>query len=257
MKMDKHDAPSFQFYPKDFLSDPDVMQMNMAQKGAYITLLSFQWLNDGLPNNDSYIRNLLGATPKWKTLWYGIKHKFVEIDGKLYNKRLYKEKQKQIEHRKVASKAGKKGAEKRWQSHSDPTNSPMAKNSFSSSSSTSIATSTDNPPLSPLIEEGLYKNFNKDLIDEIYIHLMPSREVERFEKIGREMNTVAREAILDYLRQHGGDYETAISYVKERKRRQKEGKLVSKYTNFLKKDWVEYAPGDESNVFNKLKSETE
>ena len=37
--MDKHDAPSFQWYPKDFLADPDVMQMNFAQKGAYIVLI--------------------------------------------------------------------------------------------------------------------------------------------------------------------------------------------------------------------------
>ena len=66
-------APSFQFYPKDWLTDPDVVCMSMAQKGAYITLICYCWKEDKLPNNPDYIRKLLGNVPKWKTLWNGIK----------------------------------------------------------------------------------------------------------------------------------------------------------------------------------------
>ena len=252
--MDKHDAPSFQFYPKDFLSDPDVMQMNMAQKGAYITLLSFQWLNDGLPKSDSYIRNLLGAPPKWKSLWEGISHKFIEIDGKLYNKRLYKEKQKQIEHRKVASKAGKKGAEKRWQSHSDPIEKPMAKNSSSSSTATSTSTPVKTPLISPQGDGEFFKNFDIKEVETIYSILVSKKEEERWERTGRMMNQPTMNAIVSYINQHG-EMTTAIEYAKERRKLRDSGKMVSKLENFCKKDWVNYAPESEDDAFEAIRSE--
>jgi|ETNmetMinimDraft_35_1059890.scaffolds.fasta_scaffold07346_4 uncharacterized protein YdaU (DUF1376 family) len=253
--MDKHDAPSFQWYPKDFLADPDVMQMNFAQKGAYIVLISYQWLNDGLPKNTSYIRNLLGGTPKWKQLWDGVKHKFVEIDGKLYNKRLYKERQKQIEHRETASKAGKKGAEKRWQSHSHPIDSPMAKNSSSSSSSSSTSIAIRNPPISPQGESGVLKNFNLKNIEKIYSILVSEKEVERWNRTGKLMNQPTINVISSYLNQHG-DIKTAVEYAEERKRLRKEGKMVSKLEKFCKTDWINYAPESDENAFETIRSET-
>ena len=241
--MTKHEAPSFQFYPKDFLSDPDVMQMNMAQKGAYITLLSFQWLNDGLPNNDSYIRNLLGATPKWKSLWEGIRHKFVEIDGKLYNKRLYKEKQKQIEHRKAASKAGKKGAEKRWNSDSDPIETPIAKNSFSSSTSTSFTTPK-------------HISYNKDQLDSLYELLIDNeKELDRWNRTGRMFPYLIQNTLIEYLKQVG-DFETAKLYAEERLKKKKDGTFVPKLENFCRRDWVEYAPDQKKNIFEELGSDS-
>tara|TARA_R110002020_G_scaffold204521_8_gene408633 strand:+ start:327 stop:1091 length:765 start_codon:yes stop_codon:yes gene_type:complete len=253
--MDKHDAPSFQWYPKDFLSDPDVMQMNFAQKGAYIVLISYQWLNDGLPKNTSYIRNLLGGTPKWKQLWDGVKHKFVEIDGKLYNKRLYKERQKQIEHRKTASEAGKKGAEKRWQSHSHPIDSPMAKNGSSSSTSSSTSTAIENPPLTPLKNDGDFLAFDIKKIEKIYPILVSKKEAERWERTGRLMNQPTINAISSYINQTG-DMETAIEYAKERKNRKESGKMVSKLENFCKKDWIEYSPESDGDAFETMRSET-
>ena len=241
--MTKHEAPSFQFYPKDFLSDPDVMQMNMAQKGAYITLLSFQWLNDGLPNNDSYIRNLLGATPKWKSLWEGIRHKFVEIDGKLYNKRLYKEKQKQIDHRQAASKAGKKGAEVRWNNDSNPIKTPIAKNSFSSSSSFSSSTSNN-------------IKINKNELDELYELLIDNdKELERWKRTGKMFPYMIESSLLKYLKSVG-DFDTAKIYAEERNKRKKEGVFVPKLENFCKGNWVEFAPEEKKNVFRDLESES-
>ena len=143
--MDK--APAFQFYPKDWLTDPDVVCMSMAQKGAYITLICYCWREDKLPNNEDYIRKLLGNIPKWKTLWNGIKHKF-EIQGDyLLHPRLEKEKIKQEEYRNKKSIAGKKGMEKRWNKpkiiDNTVNNSLITKNNSSSSTSSSIAHSSD------------------------------------------------------------------------------------------------------------------
>ena len=33
----KNKSPAFQFYPKDWLADPDVACMTMAERGIYIT----------------------------------------------------------------------------------------------------------------------------------------------------------------------------------------------------------------------------
>ncbi len=42
-------APSFQFYPADYLTDFRLAGFTLAQHGAYFLLLSYDWLNDGLP----------------------------------------------------------------------------------------------------------------------------------------------------------------------------------------------------------------
>ncbi len=140
-------APAFQFYPKDWLTDPDVVCMSMAQKGAYITLICYCWREDKLPNNPDYIRKLLGNVPKWKTLWNGIKHKF-EVQGNyLVHPRLEKERIKQEEHRRKKSISGKIGMEKRWNKpkiiDNTVTDVLITKNNSSSSTSSSIAHSSD------------------------------------------------------------------------------------------------------------------
>jgi hypothetical protein len=184
-----------------------------------------------------------------------VKHKFVEIDGKLYNKRLYRERQKQIEHRETASKAGKKGAEKRWQSHSHPIDSPMAKNDSSSSSSSSTATAIRNPPISPQGESGVFKEFNVKNIEKIYSILVSNKEVERWNRTGKLMNQPTMNAITSYLNQHG-DIETAIQYAEERRRLRNEGKMVSKLEKFCKTDWINYAPESNEDAFETLRSES-
>ena len=143
--MDK--APAFQFYPKDWLSDPDVVCMSMGQRGAYITLLCYCWKEDKLPNNPDYIRKLLGNVPKWKTLWNGIKHKF-EIRGDyLIHPRLEKERIKQEEYRKKKSNAGKKGMKKRWNKSDNNHNTVkevlITKNNSSSSTSSAYFNNKD------------------------------------------------------------------------------------------------------------------
>ena len=140
-------APAFQFYPKDWLTDSDVVCMSMAQKGAYITLICYCWKEDKLPNNPDYIRKLLGNVPKWKTLWNGIKHKF-EIQGDyLIHPRLEKERLKQEEHRKKKSIAGKIGMEKRWgksgNNHNTVTDVLITKNNSSSSTSSAYFNNKD------------------------------------------------------------------------------------------------------------------
>lgn len=56
--------PSFQFYPKDYLSDPNVMAMTPAERGAYWHLIATMWTTENceLLNDDDYLANLSGLT---------------------------------------------------------------------------------------------------------------------------------------------------------------------------------------------------
>lgn len=54
-------APSFQFYPADYLTDFRLAGFTLAQHGAYFLLLSYDWLNDGLPDCTKSLSRLLRA----------------------------------------------------------------------------------------------------------------------------------------------------------------------------------------------------
>ena len=94
--------PAFQFYAGDFLSDYNVVCMNMAQRGIYITLLAHSWLEGGIPDNDDKIKRLCGNPVEWEDDWIVVKDCFELIDGMLVNPRMERERQKQIERSEKA-----------------------------------------------------------------------------------------------------------------------------------------------------------
>jgi hypothetical protein len=146
----KEKSPAFQFYPKDFLSDAKVIMMSREARGAYITLLCIDWLEDGfrkdllpqyagITNDGSAIAQLCECF---------IAHP--SKDGYVTNPRLQKERKKQEDYSKERSGSGKRGAKARWNrelapmaqpseshrlSHGSAIKEPMAKNGSSSSSS--------------------------------------------------------------------------------------------------------------------------
>jgi uncharacterized protein YdaU (DUF1376 family) len=166
--------PSFQFYPRDFLSDINVQAMTMEERGIYITLLCLCWIEDGLPFDDSHPMATLWKKP-------GVAKCFVEKNGKLRNPRMDRERRKQIKYHKSQQEAGLRGAKKRWGRHSKPIATHMAKNSSSSSSSSSSAIN------SPLIKKDEKSSFEKlpfNAQREIY---RLRRELTRWERILRGM----------------------------------------------------------------------
>ena len=62
LRKKENKSPAFQFYARDFLADINVQLMNMEQRGMYITLLSYAWLEVGIPN-DMRKLNLLCNNP--------------------------------------------------------------------------------------------------------------------------------------------------------------------------------------------------
>ena len=109
--------PSFQFYPGDWLSSPDVSVFSAAERGAYIQLLCFAWQapDCGLPDDDKELAQLSKLGEDWAgESGKRVRSKFRAEGGRLYNERLLEERHKQDEHRAKQSESGRRGAEKRW-----------------------------------------------------------------------------------------------------------------------------------------------
>lgn len=86
--------PYFPFYPGDFLSDFKVASMNMEERGAYITLLSHDWRETGIPNDPDLLKSICGNPENWPTIWAKVRQCFYRKNDRLFNKRLEKERKK-------------------------------------------------------------------------------------------------------------------------------------------------------------------
>ncbi len=93
-------APAFQFYADDFLAG--TIDMSPAEVGAYIRLLCYQWSNGSIPADLKKLRRIAGGPVSPEVL-----AKFVPVgDGRLANKRLELERQKQAEFREKQRQKG-------------------------------------------------------------------------------------------------------------------------------------------------------
>jgi uncharacterized protein YdaU (DUF1376 family) len=158
----KEDSPSFQWYPKDYLSSSAVLRMNLAQEGAYRRLLDYQWMEFSIPDDLEEISVLCRvSTKEMERLWPAIRRCFSshpEVPGRLINQRLEKERAKQKRRKAERSVSGRRGAAKRW--HSDdtedgsamaqPSEAAIANDSFASASAVAIASAERDLSLSPV-----------------------------------------------------------------------------------------------------------
>jgi uncharacterized protein YdaU (DUF1376 family) len=106
-------VPAFQFYPKDFLSDTNVLKMSHTERGLYITLMASCWMDGALPNNTKELAQMVKMpAPRFERLWQGPLGCcfYVNGDGRLHHKRLDAEREKQEQYRRRQSRA----AASRW-----------------------------------------------------------------------------------------------------------------------------------------------
>lgn len=131
-------SPAYQRYPKDYMSDGNVLRMTFEQRGIYDWLLDSCWLEDGIPADVGELA-LICSLParRMASAWERIAKCFVPHPSKagwLTNRRLEEERAKQGEFSEAMSEAGRKGAAKRWAGHkpgySQATPEPMASDSF-------------------------------------------------------------------------------------------------------------------------------
>lgn len=93
-----------------FLSDPDVVTMELGELGLYVLLLMQSWVNDdgGLPNDTNKLRKL-GRCDKqeWDEYSPAVLSKFYKKGKRIYNKRLLEELDKLNARRENGRKGGK------------------------------------------------------------------------------------------------------------------------------------------------------
>lgn len=146
--------PSFQFYPKDWLSDLQILLLSPEYEGAYIRMLAYCWVEDGLPLDDDSLAKISrlnegwfkgGSTALLKFFYEGT----CEGGRRLFNKRLDLERAKQNDWLAKSREGGLKSAAKRAKEQSKggstkPTSSrplePRGNSSTATSSSNIVTT---------------------------------------------------------------------------------------------------------------------
>lgn len=79
--------PAFLFYSKDWLQG--TAKMFCEEKGVYIDLLAHHHQDGFLPKDTKRLAKMVGlADDKFEQIWVVLSEKFIEKDGKLYNKKL-------------------------------------------------------------------------------------------------------------------------------------------------------------------------
>lgn len=163
-------------YIGDYLAD--TMHLNGAEHGAYLLLIMHYWRNGPLPDDNKALAAIARTDRReWAQMEATIRSFFRVEDSRLYHKRIDRELQRIAEVVSAKARAGKKGAEKRWQrdgtamvlplaehNHSDgiatdpPLANGVAKNSQSQSQSHSSVLRTGETPIdakTALWREGL------------------------------------------------------------------------------------------------------
>ncbi len=138
--MPREQSPAFQFYPQDFVSDPKVLAMTSAARGAYIMLLCHCWTNGSVPDDDIVLRRISAYDGRdWRAACASVRACLGAKDGKLFSPRLERERQKQADYREMKARAGQAGgqqtASRRAAAMAAESSPPSLSSSLSSSSS--------------------------------------------------------------------------------------------------------------------------
>lgn len=102
--------PYFKFYPRDWLAD--VLDLTLAERGAYITFLAWSWRKDEpLPLEEERRAAILGVpTRELRSIWRALEPYWEQTPVGYINPRLEAERQK-ARSRSASSRAA---AEARW-----------------------------------------------------------------------------------------------------------------------------------------------
>lgn len=108
--------PAFQFYARDWLAG-NARPMTLEQKGAFIDLLAYAWLEQGIPDDPGQIARILGISKReFHRIWPAIEPSWTphEESRTLRNARLERYRLELQEHSAERSESGRKGAAARW-----------------------------------------------------------------------------------------------------------------------------------------------
>ena len=106
----------FPWYAAESTADEDWIAMSMAERGLFITLLEYGWINEGLPVELSALARIARVSDDaFACLWDRVSKKFVRRGERYFNQR------QEIERERAKSKSrkAKESAESRWNSEKE------------------------------------------------------------------------------------------------------------------------------------------
>lgn len=167
-----------QLEPEAFLTDLDFNAMTLEQRGAYFTLILYLYCNNGKCKLDiSVLSQLCNKNAKaFEKIWQNISKKFKTRKGVIKHKRVTKELARAKKFIQAKRKAGVKGANKRWHSHSTVITKETKGNviekeskdfSYSNTTKQSCSVSTSVRPRPDTDSHIRSFNFNVDLMEII------------------------------------------------------------------------------------------
>lgn len=226
----KEKSPAFQWYPKDFETDEVAACMSLSERGVYITLLGYCWLEGSIPDDASKLARLCRCSEsELRRAWPAVSQKFTpREDGRLLNSRLEKERESQREHSDRRKNASAIGNRKRWGvpivSQSDTNGNkmgvPIDRSSSSSSSAIEETKNVSSPDevFNALLQQHPKKAAPNYALSEFQQILSESQDPEsaarriyanhaRWVKYWRETGTEAKYVpkLMDWLK--GGDWQ--------------------------------------------------
>ena len=151
--------PAFQFYATDWLTG--TLELSLAARGAYITLLAYQWDKGGVPvDNKPIMKRILScSTHDLNSALETIRIHFKKgTDGLWRNQRLERVRSDLNSYRDERSRAGRAGAERRWKVGdpvAQPMAEPIAEPLANSQQKYSTPSPTPTPTLKPSLTEGV------------------------------------------------------------------------------------------------------
>ncbi len=105
--------PWLAWWPADYLGA--TRAMTIAERGAYIDLLNYSWLNGPLPHEPDRLARMIGVTPQeFAAVWPMIRPKFEVTPHGLVNNRMERERQIAIANQGKRSDKASKAAGARW-----------------------------------------------------------------------------------------------------------------------------------------------
>jgi uncharacterized protein YdaU (DUF1376 family) len=112
------------------MTDEHVVMMTLAQKGAYIVLMSHQWLHESIPDDIAAVARICQTSEKdMRKMWPGIEPCFpVVAPGRRANRRMSKDNEDMKRFRESKALAGAAGgkAKAAKQTHSEPPSKVLA-----------------------------------------------------------------------------------------------------------------------------------
>lgn len=160
--------------------------MKMDERGVYITLLSYCWNENGLPNSQGELKGLCDNPENWRKIWRKVGKCFYEKKGKLQNKRLDEERKKQKAWRKKSKIGGIRSGEARREKSKlkgglrvvqRPLNTSSSFPSSSSSSSAKKIKEEEGRPSTPSPKPLIFFNFKTQEWENI-----TDKDLERWQK---------------------------------------------------------------------------